>query len=133
MNLNTSTMVSIANGIGELEFPHALKRDLLTSTIHCQSLHINANPAAKNEGLFIVCDGSYYITQNGVPKKNILAMFQNKKAVNMVYFPNHRMPITTPQDRLKIEVVDAEGVCQKVSALATFDIAGYVSNKLLAI
>ena len=133
MNLNTSTMVSIKNGVGELEFPHALKRDLLTSTIHCQSLYINANPTAKNEGLFIVCDCSYYITQNGTTKKNILAMFQNKKAANIVYFSNHRVPITTPQDRLKIEVVDAEGVCQKVSALATFDIAGSVSNKLLAI
>ena len=89
MNLNTSTMVSIANGVGELEFPHALKRDLLMSTIQCQSLYIDANPAAKNEGLLIVCDCSYYITQNGMAKKNILAMFQNKKSVNIVYFPNH--------------------------------------------
>ena len=66
-------------------------------------------------------------------KKNILAMFQNKKSVNIVYFPTHRVPITTPQDRLKIEVVNAEGDCQKVSALAVFGIDGCVSNKLLAI
>ena len=133
MNLNTSTMVSIANGVGELEFPHALKRDLLMSTIQCQSLYIDANPAAKNEGFFIVCDCSYYITQNGMAKKNILAMFQNKKSVNIVYFPTHRVPITTPQDRLKIEIVNGAGDCQKGSALAVFDIDGCVSNKLLAI
>ena len=75
MNLNTSTMVSIANGVGELEFPHALKRDLLMSTIQCQSLYIDANSTAKNEGLFIVCDCSYYLTQNGMANNKIQVAF----------------------------------------------------------
>ena len=50
-----------------------------------------------------------------------------------VYFQDNKYPITTPQDRLKIEIVDSEGELQDISALATFDIAGCVSNKLLTI
>ena len=57
MNINTSTAVTIQNGVGELEFPKALKRDLLMSTIYCQSLYFNGNTSASNEGLFVVCDG----------------------------------------------------------------------------
>ena len=131
MNLNTTTAVTIQNGVGELEFPQALKRDLLMSTIYCQSLYFSDNSSATNEGLFIICDGSYYITHNGVAKTNILAMFQNKTNANIIHFSDHRLPITVPQDRLKIEIVDCKGVTQKVSALAVFDIAGCVSNKLL--
>ena len=133
MNLNTSTAVAIQNGVGELEFPKALKRDLLISTIYCQSLYFNGNTSASNEGLFVVCDGSYYITRNGVAKKNILAMFQNKATTNIVHFSDHRLPINVPQDRLTIEIVDHKGVRQQISAQAVFDIAGRVSDKLLAI
>ena len=132
MNLNTSTAVTIQNGVGELEFPKALKRDLM-STIYCQSLYFNGNTSASNEGLFVVCDGSYYITRNGVAKKNILAMFQNKTATNIIHFSDHRLPINVPQDRLTIEIVDHKGVRQQISAQAVFDIAGRVSDKLLAI
>ena len=133
MNLNTSTAVQIQNGIGELEFPQALKRDLLTSTIRCLALHLSRNTPTSSEGLFVVCDGSYYITQNGVAKKNVLAMFENKISSNVTQFFDHRLPLNVPQDRLTIEIVNYDGVVQKVSALAVFDLAGCVSNKLLAI
>ena len=121
------------SSVGILEFPKALKRDLFMSTISCQSFFIEANESATNKGFLIVCDASFYIDQNGVVKKNILGMFQHRTKVKTIYFHGHKLPITTPQDRLQIEIVDSEGVLQNVSALATFDIAGCVSNKLLAI
>ena len=133
MNLNTSTAVQITNGVGELEFPQALKRDLLMSTICFISLYLNGNTSATNGGLFVVCDGSYYITQNGTTKKNVLAMFQNKSNGDIIHFSDHRLALNVPQDRLTIEIVNFEGSLQQVSALAVFDIAGCVSNKLLAI
>ena len=86
MNLNVFTAISIEDGIGKLEFPQALKRDLLMSTIHCQNIYFPANPSAKNEVFFIVCDGSYHITQSGVERKNILAAFQNKRTANIISF-----------------------------------------------
>ena len=68
MNLNTSILVVIKNGVGYLEFPKALKRDLFMSTISCQSLFIEAKESATNKGFLIVCDASFYIDQNGVMK-----------------------------------------------------------------
>ena len=133
MNLNTSILAVIKNGVGYLEFPKALKRDLFMSTISCQSLFLETNESATNKGFLIVCDASFYIVQNGVVKKNILGMFQHRTKVKTIYFHGHTLPITTPQDRLQIEIVDSEGALQNVSALATFDITGCVSNKLLAI
>ena len=133
MSLNTSILVIIKDGVGELEFPHALKRDLFISTICCQSLFLEANESATNKGFLIVCNASFYISQNGEMKKNILGMFQHRTKVKTIYFHGPRLPITTPQDRLKIEIVDSEGKLQNVSALVTFDIAGCISNKLLAI
>ena len=133
MNLNTSVLVIIKNGIGELQFPQALKRDLFMSTISCKSLFIEANESATNKGFLIVCDASYYIDQNRLMKKNILGMFQHRAKAKTIYFHDQKLPITTPQDRLKIEIVDSKGLLQDVSALATFDIAGCVSNKLLTI
>ena len=65
MNLNTSILVIIKDGVGELEFPHALKRDLFMSTICCQSLFLEANESSTNKGFLIVCDASFYISQNG--------------------------------------------------------------------
>ena len=55
MNLNTSILVIIKNGVGELQFPQALKRDLFMSTINCKSLFIEANESATNKGFLIVC------------------------------------------------------------------------------
>ena len=133
MNLNSSILVIIKNGVGCLEFPQALKRDLFSSTINCQSLFLEANEAATNKGFLIVCDASFYIDQNGVVKKNILGMFQHRTKVKTIYFHGPKLPITTPQDRLQIEIVDSKGVLQNVSAMASFEIAGCVSNKLLAI
>ena len=133
MNLNTSVLVIIKNGIGELQFPQALKRDLFMSTISCKSLFIEANESATNKGFLIVCDASYYIDQNRLMKKNILGMFQHRAKAKTIYFHDQNLPITTPQDRLKIEIVDSKGLLQDVSALATFEIAGCVSNKLLTI
>ena len=100
MNLNTSTAVNIQNGVGELEFPQALKRDLLMSTIYCQSLYFSGNTSASNKGLFVVCDGSYYITRNGVAKKNILAMFQNKTATCCKQ-QNYQKKILLPKNLMK--------------------------------
>ena len=133
MNLNIATSVTIQDGVGEFDFPQALKRDLLTSTIYCQSLYLKANTSADNEGLFFVCDGSYYITRNGGVEKNVLAMFQNKPATNTINFYDHKLPITSPQDKLRVEIVDCQGVTQKVSGLAVVGISGRVVNKPLAI
>lgn len=133
MNMNTSTLVVIKNGVGELRFPQALKRDLFTSTINCQSLFFDTNESPTNKGLFIVSDASFYIDQNGIQTRNVLGMFLHRAKAKTVYFRDNKLPITTPQDRLKIEIVDSEGDLQDISALATFDIAGCVSNKLLTI
>ena len=74
-------------------------------------------------GMFRVCFGHVLA--------NVLGMFLHR--AKTVYFQDNKHPITTPQDRLKIEIVDSEGELQDISALATFDIAGCVSNKLLTI
>ena len=133
MNLNTSSIVKIREGVGELEFPQALKRDLLTTSIYCQSLHFSENYLAVNEGFFVVCDASYFIKSNGEVSKNILAMFQNKATTNTLHFSEHRYGITTPQERLQIEIVNTHGERQKVSALAVLGLVGPVANYLLTI
>ena len=133
MGLVTSFDLSCSEVVGELEFPHALKRDLFTSTISCQSLFIEANDAAINKGFLIVCEASFYISQNGVMKENVLGMFQHRTKVKTIYFYGTMLPITSPQDQIQVKIVDSEGTVQNVLALATFDIAGCVSNRLLAI
>ena len=131
MNLNVSTAVSIQEGVGEIRFPPALKTDLLKATIYCQSLYFTSKGGL--HAFFVVCDGSYHITQNGEVKKNVLAMFQNKPGTNVIQFSDHKLPITSPQERLKVEIVDYDGVRQKMSGYATIGISGQVANKLLAI
>ena len=79
MNLNTSILVIIKNGVGELQFPQALKRDLLMSTISCKSLFIEVNESATNKGFLIVCDASFYIDQNGVVKKIFWVCFNTEQ------------------------------------------------------
>ena len=74
MNLNTSILV-IKNGVGELQFPQALKRDLFMSTISYQSLFIEANESTTHKGFLIVCDASFYIYQNGLIVGNNESVF----------------------------------------------------------
>ena len=79
MNLNTSILVVIKNGVGILEFPKALKRDLFMSTISCQSPFIEADESATNKGFLIVRDPSLYIDQNGVVKKIFWVCFNTEQ------------------------------------------------------
>ena len=133
MNLITSTPVYRMEGLGEIEFPKALKRDLLTSTIHCQSLYFTESYEAINEGYYVVWDCSYYLTQNGTVRKNVLALFQNRPAANVVHFYDNKVPLVSPQEKMNIEIIDYHGDRQDVSALAVIGIYGKVGNKLLTI
>ena len=133
MNLTTSTAVNILQGVGELEFPQALKRDLLMSSIYCQSLYLSGDPSATNDGLLLVCNGSYYITQNGTAKQNVLALFHNQAKSLIIHFTDHKFTINMPQYRLTIEIVNHLGTRQDISALTVLNIAGCVSNTLLLI
>ena len=83
---------NILRGVGELEFPQALKRDLLMSSIYCQSLYLSENSSATDEGLLLVCNGSYYITQNGMAKQNVLALFHNQAKSHITHFTDYRFP-----------------------------------------
>ena len=133
MDLNVSIPIEISNGFAEFQFPEALKREPLTSTIQCDSLFFKKNRQANNECLFLVCSGSSYYTQGRELKNNILAMFQNKKSLHRISFSETRLPITLPQENLKLEVIDEHGKRQDVSCHAVLHIAGQVSNKLMAI
>ena len=133
MELNISIPVNIVKGFGELEFPKALKREPLLSTIQCQNLFFGSNSAAKNEPFMLICSGSQYWTQNQKMKNNVLAMFQNSKNPNTISFDYHPLPITSPQDKLVLEIVDFHGIRQNVSCLGTFHMTGKVANKLFAI
>ena len=133
MDLNISLPVLLVKGIGELDFPKALKRDLFTTTISCQSVYLNSSETARNESLFIVCKASTYIHQNSVVKDNVLANFMNILTPNLVNFYHKPVLVNNPQDRLRIEIVDYHFERQKVSALAVFELTGKVSNKLLAV
>ena len=132
MDLCLSTNLIIKRGLGELEYPQALKREALKSNIQCECLYLMENPKAKNEPYFITCSGSTYRTQDGTLKPNILGMFQNKKDANIVSFP-YAVPITVPQEKLEVRIVDYHGKQQELSCMGVFRMHGPVGNKILAI
>ena len=133
MDLNVSITVKITDGVAEFAFPDALKREPLKSTIRCDSIYFKKNRQADNECLFLVCSGSYYYTQGRELKHNILAMFQNKKSNHRVSFSETRLPITLPQEHLKLQITDHHGKRQAISCDVVIHIVGQVANKLLAI
>ena len=133
MDLNVSASLQILKGIGWLEFPEALKRQPLQTQIGCTSLYFVNNREAKKEPLFLVCSGSMYYTHNHAMKNNIVAMFQHKPKSHLMSSTYPAVPITMPQDKLAIEIVDYHGKRQNVSCLAVFQIHGKVANKMLAI
>ena len=79
MSLKVALPVQISKGEGQLQFPIVFKREAQTANIQCVSLSFNDNEDAKNETLFVVSTSSSYRNQDYHSKKNILAMFQNKK------------------------------------------------------
>ena len=132
MNLCLSTNLIFKKGLGELEYPPALKSEALKSTIQCEALYFATNPKAKNEPYFVTCSGSAYRTQDGEVKSNILGMFLNKKKANTVSFQN-AVPITIPQVKMELKIVDFHGKQQDLSCIGVFRIHGPVSNKYLTI
>ena len=133
MDLNASICLEIEDGIGEINFPDALKRDALASTICCHSLYLKKNFSAANEAFFITSNCSYHLSKNQVMKANILAMFENKRRGDFISFNNLKVPITLPQETLQFKIVNCYGTQIYVSALALMEIAGVVANKILAI
>ena len=132
MELCLSTNVIIKNGLGELDYPPALKREALKSNIQCECLYFGANIRAKNEPYFITCSGSTYRSPDGQMKENILGIFQNKPQTNIASF-HYNVPITVPQEKLEIKIVDLHGKQQDLTCMGVFRLQGPVSNKLLAI
>ena len=132
MNLNVSLQVFIKEGLGELQFPEVFKRSPLQVHIGCDSMWFIANPTGHNELCFIICCGSFYYTRNREQRPNILGMFQNKTTANMVNFLN-KIPITSAQETLEIEIVDFHNKRLNISALAVFHLEGSVKNQLLTI
>ena len=65
-------------------------------------------------------------------KPNILGMFLNKKDAHIVSF-RHAVPITVPQEKLEVRIVDYHGNQQDLSCIGVFRMHGPVGNKLLAI
>ena len=66
-------------------------------------------------------------------KKNIVAMFQHNPVGELVSMSYPAVPITMPQEKLAMEIVNYHGKVQDVSCLAVFQIQGKVANKMLAI
>ena len=133
MELNVSICLEIVDGIGEIYFPEALKRDALTSTLSCHSLYLKKNFATAHEAYFLTSNCSYHLSKNQVMKNNILAMFENKRRGDFISFNNFKVPITLPQETLQFKIVNCHGEQIDLSALAVMEIAGVVSNKLQAI
>ena len=132
MDLCISTSLIIKKGLGELEYPQALKREPLKSNIQCECLYLTDNAKAKNEPYFITCSASTYRTQDNGLKANILGMFQNKPQANIVSF-TYSAPITVPQEKLEVRIVDYHGKQQDLTCIGVFRIHGSVANRLLAI
>ena len=132
MSLKVALPVQISKGEGQLQFPIVFKREAQTANIQCVSLSFNDNEDAKNETLFVVSTSSSYHNRDYHSKKNILAMFQNKKNANIVSF-NHFLPLTTPEYEITIAIVDLDGKRQDISAVGVFCIEGLIKNHLLAV
>ena len=132
MDLTVSANLIIKRGLGELEYPPALKREVLKSNIQCQYLYFSVNKSAKNEPYFLICSGSKYQAQDGRLKNNVLGMFQNKPETNIASF-HYTVPITVPQEKLEIQIVDYHGKQQDLTCMGVFRMHGAVSNKHLAI
>ena len=65
---------------------------------------------------------------------NILAMFQNKCRAHVVPLLALEIPITSPQQKIKIKIVDFEGdLCDNINCFAVFLVKGIIENRMLAI
>ena len=131
MEIKTTSIATLSEGYGEILFPEVLRTDCLKSSINCVSIYPKNN-RRRPDVLFLVCNGSYYITSDMTHKHNIIAMFEDKKSRNgVIYLNNLHIPLTSPPEVLEIYVVDGTGVRQDTSAVALFEIKGYSRNKLL--
>ena len=132
--LYISTALKITKGKGQLAFPEALKRDALHSSLQCISLSFEANSRAANETCFLIASGSQYCGEHLNRENNILAMFQNKRGAHVVPLPVLEIPITSPQQKIEIKIVDFEGdLCDTINCFAVFLVKGIIENRMLAI
>ena len=132
--LTISITIKIEKGKARLAFPEALGREPLKSSLSCNSLCFGANPEAKSEARFLICSGSHFCGEDRHMKNNILAMFQNTPLPNIVHFPELEVPVTSPQEKWLLKIVDYEGnICENVSCVGVVVIKGFVANRMLAI
>ena len=133
MELAVALPLHLKEGLAEITFPEALKRDLGKSTLRIDCLWLPLNMQAHSEGFFLVCSASFYRDKNQELKKNILGLFKNTQEPSMTKFSEYSAPLTLPQETIQIECVNFHGKRQNVSALGVVHIRGSVSDKLLAI
>ena len=133
MELNLSLPIHLKQGLAEISFPEGYTRDPYKTTIRLDSLCLPVNRQAHKEGLFVVCNASFYRGKNQQQEKNVLGLFANMPSGGLENFGNTKFPLTMPQENIQIECVDFHGVRQDVAALGVVQLCGPVRNKLLAI
>ena len=77
MELKTSEVVKVQEGIGSVQFPEALKREPLQTQIRCNRICLKHDKQANNKPTFIVCTVSYYMNKSQQKKQNKLGMFRD--------------------------------------------------------
>ena len=116
MNLSLSSKLVIINGHGQIDYPLALKREALKTTLQCECLFFSANPKAKNQPYFLICEASTYCTRDNTTQPNILGIFQNKPETHVATF-SFPVPITAAQEKLDIKIVDYLGTQENLSCI----------------
>ena len=130
MYLHTFPSLKIAEGVGQLQFPPAFKKDPLHSNIQCKSLCFLESEEVFDEPLFVVCNASLYYTQDREVNWNVMGMYKPKWwAAQMVTF-DHMVPITIPKETITVEIVNFDGKRQNVSATGLFCFEGIINNQL---
>ena len=134
MEFSVSIPVKISNGCGFLDFPSAMKRIPLKAEIGCLSLFLKSEEASLASPLFIVCSGSSYLTRDKCRSKNVLDMFTYNPRKPLIRFNRGKsFPITSPQECLRIEIVDLEQSRIDLSGVVVIEIGGLVSDKYLVL
>ena len=133
MELKTSEVVKVQEGIGSVQFPEALKREPLRTQIRCNSVCLKPDKQADHQPIFIVCTESYYLNKSQQMKRNILGMFTYTPIGGLTHFTHSPMPVILSQESFEVEIVDITGTRKNVDAAAVFEIQGFVNNRNLAI
>ena len=133
MELAVALPLHLKEGLAEITFPEALKRDPLQIYTPFDCLWLPRNMQAHSEGFFLVCSASIYRDKNLELKKNTLGLFKSTQKPSLTKFREYSAPLTLPQETIQNECVNFHGKCQNVSALGVVHIRVSISNKLLAI